>query len=235
MTRCISNLLAAALSLASLQAWALPIAGGAADLVTNGSIDRVSLNGLQPPAPGAFRPVVPSSPINPGGRDHGHRPLRQRHRHAGRPARPRDLGVRAHRAAHRPHRGSRRRPERHSGEDLRPGARSGASGRRAPRRRRAGAPARSAHDPEGIHPGRRPAPERGHPGLQTLRARRRRPARPGGVRCRRGAARQDQHPGGARRLAGRQPGLRAHQQPLGPGTHPRRQHRRRRRGPGRRA
>ena len=55
-------------------------------------------------------------------------------------------------------------------------------------------------------------------------------------RVRRGRvpARQDQHPGRARRLAGRQPGLRTHEQSVGSRAHAGRQHRWRRRGARRR-
>ncbi len=87
--------------------------------------------------------------------------------------------------------------------------------------------ARAADDAQGVDTGRGSAAVGRHHAVQGLPTRRRWTHRSQRVRCGQLPARQDQHPGRARRLAGRQPRLRTIEQPVGPRPHARWQHRRR--------
>ena len=129
---------------------------------------------------------------------------------------------------------ARRRAERDSGAHRGSRARCGAGCGRGARARPARRAARFADDAEGVDADRGSAAERRHAAVQGPQAGGGRNARESRVRSGRVSARQDQHSGRARRLAGRQPDLRTHEQSVGSEAHAGRQYRWWRRGAGRR-
>ncbi len=129
---------------------------------------------------------------------------------------------------------ARCRAERDRGPDARPGARGarGAPTKRGPRAS-GGAP-RAADDAEGVD-ARRGAPSiRRHRAAEGLPPDAGRPGRAKRLRRGRMSVGQDEHPRRVERLAGRQPGLRTHQQPVGSDAHAGGQHGRWLRSPRRR-